>query len=154
MLNLHRLLQRGKRNPPKSVHGPAAFQRGIVLVEVLVAILLFILGVVGLVGLQSSMTRAQTEAKIRADATFLATEVMGRLWSDVNNVSLYNGGGCAGLPRCKEWQDKVSRELPGGTGAITVDALTGDVAVTVSWSLPSGETHQYVANTTVIKAGT
>lgn len=154
MLTRHRPPQRGKHSLSKAFHGPSASQRGVVLVEVMVAILLFILGVVGLVGLQSSMTRAQTEAKIRADATFLATEVLGRLWSDVNNISLYNGSACAGLPRCKEWQDKVSRELPGGTGAITVDALTGDVAVTVSWSLPSGETHQYVANTTVIKAGT
>jgi type IV pilus assembly protein PilV len=154
MLNRRQSSLRRTGTEQLAFQGTATPQRGVVLVEVLVAILLFMLGVVGLVGLQGSMTRAQTEAKIRADATFLATEALGRLWSDVNNVSLYNGDGCASLPRCKEWQDKVGRELPGGTGAITVDATTGDVAVTVGWSLPSGESHQYIANTTVMKAGT
>ena len=115
--------------------------------------LVFMLGVLGLVGLQGAMTRAQTESKMRADAAYLASEAVGRMWSDLSNLSSYNGSSCASLDRCKEWQSKVSGGLPGGTGTITLDAATGDVSVQVSWTLPSGETHKYVTATTIAKAG-
>ncbi|SCK62025.1 type IV pilus assembly protein PilV [Variovorax sp. HW608] len=127
--------------------------RGVAMIEVLVALLLFMLGVLGMVGLQSSMTRAQTESKVRSDAAYLASELIGRMWSDLTNYATYNGSGCATQTRCKEWQTKVANSLPGGTGAVTVDATTGNVAVTVSWTMPSGDTHQYVTQTTVTKSG-
>lgn len=126
--------------------------RGIALIEVLVALLIFMLGVLGLVGLQASMTRAQTDSKVRADATYLASELNGRMWSDLANLASYDGTGCASQARCSEWQRKVSSSLPGGTGAVTVNASSGDVAVTISWTMPNGETHQYVTHTTVSKA--
>lgn len=115
--------------------------------------LIFMVGVLGLVGLQGSMTRAQTESKVRADATYLASEVIGRMWSDLPNVATYGGSGCAAQARCLEWQSKVASSLPGGTGAVTVDASTGNVAVTITWTMPGGDTHQYVTQTTVAKAG-
>ena len=127
-------------------------QRGIVLVEVLVALLIFMLGVLGLVGVQAAMTRAQTDSKARADAAYLASELMGRMWGDLNNLGSYSGTGCAALARCLEWQSKVKTALPAGSGAVTVDALSGDVQVTVGWTLPSGEAHQYVTHTTISKA--
>jgi type IV pilus assembly protein PilV len=127
--------------------------RGVVLIEVLVAMLIFMLGVIGLVGLQGAMTRAQTESKIRADAAFLASDVVGRMWSDLANMATYSGTGCASQTRCKEWQTKVAGSLPRGTGAVTVDATTGDVEVTVNWTMPNGDAHQYVTHTTVAKAG-
>lgn len=123
------------------------------MLEVLVALLIFMVGVLGLVGLQGSMTRAQTESKVRADAAYLASEVIGRMWSDLTNVATYNGSGCAAQARCKEWQSKVANSLPGGTGAVTVDAPTGNVAVTITWTMPGGDTHQYVTQTTMAKAG-
>jgi type IV pilus assembly protein PilV len=123
------------------------------LIEVLVAMLIFVLGVLGLVGLQGSMTRAQTDSKVRADAALLANDLVGRMWSDLTNMATYNGSGCASQVRCKEWQDKVANSLPKGTGAVTVDASTGDVAVTITWTMPSGESHHYVTHTTVAKAG-
>ncbi len=131
---------------------PACRISGVALIEVLVAILLFVLGVLGLVGLQSSMTHAQTESKMRADAVYLANEAMGRMWTDVTNIALYDGGNCATQTRCKEWQEKVGHLLPQGTGSITVDTTTGDVAVTVAWTLPNGESHKHVSQTTITKA--
>jgi type IV pilus assembly protein PilV len=127
--------------------------RGVALIEVLVALLLFMLGVLGMVGLQSSMTRAQTESKVRSDAAYLASELIGRMWSDLTNAATYSGTGCATQARCKEWQSKVASSLPGGSGAVTVDATTGDVAVTITWKMPSGDSHQYVTQTTVAKSG-
>jgi len=125
--------------------------RGIALLEVLVALLIFMLGVLGLVGLQGALTKAETDTKFRADAAYLAGEGVSRLWSDLNNMATYTGSGCASVARCQEWLDKIAYRLPQGTGALAIDALTGDVTVTVSWKLPNGQTHQYVTHTTVAK---
>jgi len=127
--------------------------RGIALIEVMVAALIFMLGVLGLVGLQGSMTRVQTESKVRTDAAYLASELVGRMWSDTTNLGSYNGSSCASLDRCKEWEDKVAKSLPGGTGTISVDVPTGDVSVQVAWTMPGGETHKYQTSTSIVKAG-
>lgn len=127
--------------------------RGGALIEVLVAMLIFLIGVLGLVGLQSAMTRAQSESKMRADAAFLAGEIVSRMWSDLTNVASYHAGGCATQARCSEWQGKVATVLPRGTGAVAVDTATGDVAITVGWTMPNGQSHQYTTRTTVAKAG-
>lgn len=127
--------------------------RGAALIEALVAMLIFMVGVLGLVGLQGSMTRAQSESKLRADAAFLASDVVSRMWLDLTSIANYNGTGCATQLLCKEWQGKVATTLPGGTGSVAVDTTTGDVAVTVGWTLPDGQAHRYITRTTVAKAG-
>lgn len=132
---------------PKNV--PPARAGGFALIEILVAILLFALGVLSLVGLQGSLTRAQTDAKVRTDAAALASEVIGQMWGDVTNLSSYSGDDCESHARCKSWQDKVSAALPSGTSTITVTAGSGDVEVSIRWATPSGETHQYVTQTTI-----
>lgn len=126
--------------------------RGIALLEVLIALLIFMLGILGMVGMQATMARAQTDSKARADAAYLATELIGRMWGDLTNMASYNGSGCASQTRCKEWQDKVGQTLPRGTGAVTVASGTGDVQVTIGWTMPNGETRQYVTSTTISKS--
>ena len=125
--------------------------RGIALLEVLVALLIFTIGVLGLAGLQATMTRAQTLAQMRADAGHLANEAIGRMWSDVTNVGLYDAGNCAAQARCLEWQKKVAQVLPGGQGSITVEA-SGQVSVIVVWTLPGGDAHRYVSQTAIFKS--
>lgn len=140
----------------KHLHSPRArahVQRGISLLEVLVAMLIFMLGILGLVGLQSSMTRAQTEAKFRADAANLATEAFARMWADLPNLNNYNGSSCASVQRCKEWQDKVSAALPQGSGAVTLESATGNATATVSWTTAGGEPRSFTAATTVSRSG-
>lgn len=121
---------------------------GIALIEVLVAMLIFMLGVLGLVGLQGTMTRTQTDSKMRADAANLASEVIGRMWVDIANLSSYAGTTTCTAASCVEWRNKVASVLPGGGAAIVVDA-NGNVAVTVSWATPGGETHKYVTRSTI-----
>jgi type IV pilus assembly protein PilV len=120
---------------------------GVALIEILVAILLFALGVLALVGLQGSLTRAQTAAKVRTDAAALASEVIGQMWGDLANLSAYSGTSCASHARCKEWQNKVATALPSGASTITVTG--GDVQVNLRWAMPNGKSHQYTTNTSI-----
>lgn len=126
---------------------------GFVMMDVLMAILLFSVGVLGLVGLQGALTRSQTESKVRADASYLASELVGQLWSDTATLSSYTASGCAGVTRCKEWQDKVAASLPQGAGTVEADSGSGDVTVTLTWTMPSGDAHKYITQTTITKSG-
>ncbi|MES2183636.1 MAG: pilus assembly protein PilV [Pseudomonadota bacterium] len=123
---------------------------GFVLLEALVALLVFSLGVVALMGLQSSMTRAQSTAKYRADAAYLASEVTGLMWSDTPNIGSYATASCAAYTPCNTWKTKVAGALPAGTVAVTVDTGTGDVTVTVGWTEPSGDSHAFIASTSIV----
>lgn len=130
----------GKKRParhPQSRPGTHALTRGVVLLEVLVAILIFMIGVLGVVGMQTAMTQAQTVGKFRADATYLANELVGLLWADLPNLATYNTAACAGNARCSEWSAKVGRSLPGGTSTVVVDAA-GVVTIAISWTAPAG----------------
>ena len=56
-----------------------ARQQGVVLLEALIAILIFSLGILGLVGLQASMVKGTSEAKNRAEASYVAQREIGRI---------------------------------------------------------------------------
>jgi type IV pilus assembly protein PilV len=134
------------KNPNRRRH----HQSGVALLEALVGFLIFSIGVLGLVGLQASMTRAQTSAKYRAEAALLANEIVGVMWGDADaQHANYAGGACAGYARCKEWQDKVALLLPAGQASLEYNPTRGLVAVTVSWSQPEEGEHQMVVNAVV-----
>jgi len=121
---------------------------GFALLEALVGLLIFSIGILGLVGIQASMTRAQTSSKFRADAASLAGELIGAMWADMPNVNQYDDATCASYGRCKDWSDKVAASLPSGTPTVTVAA--GIVSVTISWTMPNeGVVNRYRTATAI-----
>lgn len=124
---------------------------GFMLIEVMISVLIFSLGVLGLVGLQASMMQAQTTAKDRADASYLINELTGLMWSDVKNLDKYSSGNCANYTPCANWQTKVQQALPGVAFTQTVDTTTGDVLVTLTWTPASGgDAHHVTTATTIV----
>ena len=57
-------------------------QSGVMLLEALIAILIFSLGILGIVGLQASAIAASRDAKYRTDAGLLANELLGEMWAE------------------------------------------------------------------------
>lgn len=139
-----RPVSRGFRTP-----GAAGF----VLIEVLISVLIFAVGVLALVGLQVSMTRAQTESKVRADASYLANELVGLMWADAANLNNYADSGCASLSQCAAWKSKVQHALPSGNAAVAVVTAAGieqgKVTVNITWTSPTGDSHRYQTETVV-----
>lgn len=123
----------------------ASRQQGVALIEALIGFLIFAVGVLGLVGLQASMTKAQTGAKVRADAALLANEVLGHMWADSQaNLGQYVGASCATHAPCADWQNKLKATLPKGTGTVAYDPANRDqVIVTITWTLPESGEHRY-----------
>lgn len=122
--------------------------RGFVLIEALVALLIFSFGVLGIVGLQASMTKAQTQSKFRADAALLAQQAIGAMWSDKTNLANYATTSCTGYTRCNEWAARVGRALPSGTAAIDLSA-SPRVVITIQWTPPNEEQHTFTTTSAI-----
>jgi type IV pilus assembly protein PilV len=127
----------------------ARASKGFSLIEVLVGILIFAVGVLGIVGLQVSMTRAQTAGKFRSDAAYLANELIGSMWGDIPNIAKYASAQCASHGPCADWAAKVVTLLPGGTTVVTSDAASGEVHITIKWTVPNEGDHVYETWTNV-----
>jgi type IV pilus assembly protein PilV len=129
---------------------PAPKPDGFVLLEALIALLIFALAVLGLVGLQASMTRASSSAKYRADAAYLASDLVGLMWTDSRNLALYDAGACTSHPPCQRWRERVRERLPTGAGqALVSKTEPGQVTVKVTWKAPSDDQHQFETTTAI-----
>lgn len=125
--------------------------RGIALIEALVAILILTIGILGLVGLQASMTRAQSAAKYRGDAAYRSSELIGTMWADKPNLASYatSAGAACTYQRCVDWVRKLKTDLPNGGAQVSVTASTGAVGLTVTWSVANEGTRSYVLATSI-----
>lgn len=115
-------------------------QKGIVILEALIALLIFSMGILALVGLQAAMIKNTSDNKYRADASFLAQERIGRMWTDPGNLANYACTNVASA--CAD----VSGVLPNGTRTVTV-APRGLVTVNVAWRLPGSDAHNFTTST-------
>ncbi|RYG39153.1 MAG: type IV pilus modification protein PilV [Burkholderiales bacterium] len=113
---------------------------GFAMLEALIALVICSMGVLGVVGLQGAMTRAQTSATFRAEASFLAQRLIGDMWTDRTNLTQYATASCG--TACADWQARVAARLPGGTSTVTVGA-TGVVAIEIRWAQAGESTNRF-----------
>lgn len=119
-----------------SVKGPAR-ARGVVLIEALVGIMIFSIGVLGLVGLQAAMVKAQTQASFRAEAAQLAQDLVGRMWLDTENLAAYHDpSACKSSPLCGDWLARVAERLPGDVVPEVKLVDGGRTEIVLGWVIP------------------
>lgn len=108
------------------------------LVEALVSVLIFAVGVLGVIGLQTLALKSSTDGKYRADAAYMANQLIGQMWADSrSNLPSYahycsnTSAGCAPptLPLCSTsgsastnpavaaWLTQLANEFPAGATA-------------------------------------
>lgn len=132
-------------------------QSGMVLIEALLAVLIFSLGILALVGLQATSVKQSADAKYRSEAALLVNEIIGQMWvSDRTTAVLEANFESPGGAAYANWHARVGGILPGvGAAAnsptaptITIDPA-GIATVTVFWNAPNEPAgtpvHQYVA---------
>ena len=116
-------------------------QQGVMLIEALVAILLFTLGIIAVMGLQANSVAQVSQAKYRTDASYLANQIIGKMWVDQGNLASYTTTGASVR---SDWDQVVGQTLPQGTGTIAVNGSS--VTVTVQWKQPEDTvTRKYIA---------
>jgi type IV pilus assembly protein PilV len=148
-------------------------QRGALLIEALVSMVILTFSVLGLVGLWSQMVKHTAESKYRMAATYLVNQLIGRMWVDLPNLSTYShqpvnagGNGCtfsgagSANPNFTQWLALVTSDngLPANAATVPVQVVvTKDipqagntqVQVTLCWRMPQDNVwrrHQVVAN--------
>lgn len=133
---------------------PSSKQGGAFLLEALIGILIFSMGILALVGLQAASVNSVSESKYRIDSSFLANEIIAEMWvSDRTNLTNFRlpGGGAPAIPT---WIDKVEAALPeAAANPPTIDVEGSDVTgytvtVTLRWKTPASDdvrTHTEVA---------
>jgi len=114
----------------------AAHQTGVMLLEALIALLIFSLGILAIVGMQATAIQDMGEAKYRSDAAFLANQILADMWANSAQLATYAwAGGGAAPAQLQSWVATVQNRLPGAAAyppVITVGA-NNTVTVTVRW---------------------
>ena len=123
-------------------------QRGVVILENMIAVLVFSMGIIGIVGLLAASVQSTAGAKYRIDASLLADQIIGQMWvDDKANASLKTNFESPSGAKFVTWKSAVTNTLPGiAANPPTIAIDVNNVAtVTVLWQAP-GEpaAHNYV----------
>jgi len=111
------------RRPGRARRDP---QRGSALLEVLIAILLFAIGIISLLRVLGTAVRDSGDVEFRAVAATVADTTIGRMWVDRSQLANYVVTNAA------------VAELPSGTRTVAVNGNT--VTVTINWQPPGAAT--------------
>ncbi|MEP6906714.1 MAG: hypothetical protein ABI858_01850 [Pseudoxanthomonas sp.] len=149
-------------------------QRGFVLLDAVIAILIFSIGILGMVALQGTAVKLAGDAIYRSNAAMLADQVIAQMWgSDLTTTGALGtafagtgGVGGTGGPMYKAWAATIDCTsttpatgcLPGAVAnppiitAVSSASPSGApvalVTVTVSWQAPNDTgPHNYVTFT-------
>ncbi|MDH3316869.1 MAG: type IV pilus modification protein PilV [Gammaproteobacteria bacterium] len=106
-------------------------QRGFSLIEVLVALVILAVGVLGLAALQTTGLQFTHDAYIRSQATVVVYDLVERMRNNVSNANSYiaaadpagicdvTAGGVTNDLNC--WFETLAAQLPQGAGSIAAD---------------------------------
>jgi len=113
-------------------------QAGVMLIEALIGILIFSIGILALIGMQAAAMRNITDAKYRSEAGFVAGQIVSQMWIDRANLAKYDTAAAPAYAPRDDWKTSIAGLLPQGTGVITFAAAPNadQVTVTVSWTQP------------------
>ncbi len=119
---------------------PMRLQSGMVLLEGLIAVLLFSIGILAIVGMQGSAVRASSDAKYRADAGMLVSQLIGQMWAADRTPAMlqaaFEGGGGTDGASYTGWLADVQNTLPGASSNPPVVTFT-QVAAGIASGLPT-----------------
>nr|WP_281286100.1 type IV pilus modification protein PilV [Methylibium rhizosphaerae] len=128
---------------PSSIRRRGA-QQGMSLIEVLVSLVIFSIGVLGMVGLQARATQLSIDAEDRTRATLLANELVSQMWAA--GTTEVNQDVVAAWQR--RLADTAAGGLPNAQGVVSGPDGEGMVAIRITWrspaKLPSDPVSSYV----------
>lgn len=151
---------------PSRIAAPKG-QLGIALIEVLVAVLVLGVGLLGIAAMQSVSNQMTNGAEQRTQAVLLSADMLDRVRANKVNINTYSGVAIGpGDVNCNtnfeynngqsiadndinDWANQLACTLPRGQGSVSVNAATGVVTVLINWDRQDAD-GQPVTVTTVI----
>ena len=131
-------------------------QQGAFLLEALIGILIFSLGILGIVGLQAQAIRFTNDSEYRAEAVYLANRLISEMWADKRDTLKANYESPGGPQYALFKADVLSRlpSAPVTNPVVKVDTPDLPLAVTntssvvqvqILWQMPGDSTvHNYI----------
>ncbi|TVP89750.1 MAG: type IV pilus modification protein PilV [Pseudomonadaceae bacterium] len=122
---------------------PLACQRGVSLLEVLIAVLVLAIGVLGAAALQLNALRYNASAAHTTQASFIAYDMLDRMRANADNLASYattvdscptissSPGTISAVDRA-DFANAVGCQLPSGAGGIEIS--DNRATITISWS--------------------
>jgi len=128
-------------------------QTGMTLIEVLVAILIFSFGLIGLIGLQARALQFSTSAEDTSRAALLANEIA----ASITTTTISGTAVSVSASAAAAWQTRAADPQSGGlpNGAVAIAASGNSASITITWTPPSAAsgaanaTNQYVTQVVV-----
>ncbi len=132
--------------PSQSFHKEA----GTTLIEVLIAMVVLAIGLIGLAGLQATSIQSNHSAYYRSQATLLASDLADRMRANrteaLTNAYLTNFptssaknsvSGTAAEKDIAEWLNRLAVTLPDGTGKVEKDNAL--ITISIRWNDTRGQ---------------
>jgi type IV pilus assembly protein PilV len=91
----------------------AKFEAGVMLIEALIGILIFSIGILALLGMQGTAIKNTTDARYRSEASFFASQIAGQMWVDLDKLPSYDTANPQAYPARDDWMQNVANMLPG-----------------------------------------
>jgi type IV pilus assembly protein PilV len=135
------------RNAAMTATASRRNQAGVMLLEVLIAILIFSIGVLAVVGMQAAAINNVNDSKYRSEAAFLTNRLLSQMWTDNGNLLAYQYNGTGGVPaKLTNWVNDptvgVYSLLPSASTVPPIVVITNwsaagaQVTITVRWLMP------------------
>lgn len=149
---------------------PRNAQSGVVLLEALIAVLIFSFGVLGIVGLQATMLAGVADAKYRTEASFFANRLLGEMAAADRDTTAAMTTFATGGARYNTWYNDIRNinvtagllGLPGVTATanaptVTINTINNpagrpvrhDVTINVFWQAPGQPMHRHVVTASI-----
>jgi type IV pilus assembly protein PilV len=120
-------------------------QRGIALLEAMIATVILAIGLLGTIGLQARAYSAMNDASARAEATLASEKLFGLMNTDVNNLSAYAlaTGGTAGA-KLSPWLNETKKAIHDAVVTVSVKPASNgttstEVTVVITWQRKAGD---------------
>jgi type IV pilus assembly protein PilV len=143
-------------------------QAGSMLLEGLISILLFSIGILAIVGLQAASIKMVGDAKYRSDASLLTDQLIGQMWASDRTIATLqaNFSSTPAGPQYTNWVIKSvnTSSLPGVAGVAanqptvifttntTTTVNSSIVTMTIYWNSPNepAQAHKHVVVAEII----
>lgn len=116
-------------------------QSGFLLIEAMVSILIFSLGILGIVALQAVVIKETSDAQYRIEASMFTNQLIAEMWAE-DKVNLATNFASPDGPRYQAWRTGVTTTSTGGLPGAALQPPTvvfgpnNQVTISVFWQLP------------------
>ena len=116
-------------------------QRGIALLEVMIALVILGIGLLGAIGMQARAYSALLDAGLRAEATLACDKLIGAMSTDPANVANYAlAEGATPNNTIGPWVRETTAAIPGAIISVVITPQThrNQVDISIRWTRKAG----------------